>query len=101
MERGGKGGYQELALVKKTGTEDGAGSSSIGYFTWEGRRGSRFSSLGGEMRLWDEVGLPVSGLSMMVNQSTARWSYSRRPQISHTQAGKLGTLTNSSSTQVK
>jgi len=44
---------------------------------------------------------PVAGLSSVFNQVIARGSNSRRPHISQTQAGKLGTVTNSSSNQVK
>ena len=37
----------------------------------------------------------------MVIHAIARSSYSRLPHISHTQAGKLGTVINSSPSQVK
>jgi len=56
-------------------------------------RGRIFRFIGGA--------LPVSGLRSMTSQEMARASYSRRPQTSHTQAGKLGTVTSSSSSQVK
>ena len=45
--------------------------------------------------------LPVAGLSSVFNQVMALASNSRRPHMSQTQAGKLGTVTSSSSNQVK
>jgi hypothetical protein len=65
-----------------------------------GRVTLRFSCGGRNLRFEPEA-LPVSGLRMVANQAMARASYSRRPQTSHTQAGKLGTVTSSSSSQVK
>jgi hypothetical protein len=48
-----------------------------------------------------EVDLPAFGLSNIDNQEMARSSYSRRPQTSQIQAGKFGTVINSSPNQVK
>jgi len=45
--------------------------------------------------------LPVLGLSSRESWLSAWVSYSRRPQISQTQAGKSGTLISSSPIQVK
>jgi len=65
-----------------------------------GRVPLRFSC-GGRILRFEPEALPVSGLRMVANQAMARESYSRRRQTSHTQAGKLGTVTSSSSSQVK
>lgn len=45
--------------------------------------------------------LPVAGSSSAFNQAIALESNSRRPHMSQTQAGKLGTVISSSSNQVK
>ncbi len=50
--------------------------------------------------LREEV-FPALGFNNMVSHEIARWSYSRFPQRSQTQAGKLGTVINSSFSQVK
>ena len=47
------------------------------------------------------MGFPALGLRNIVNQEMARSSNSRLPHISQTQAGKLGTMINSSPSHVK
>jgi hypothetical protein len=47
------------------------------------------------------VGRPAFGLRSMVSHEMAFSSYSRRPHTSQTQAGKFGTVTSSSFSQVK
>jgi hypothetical protein len=44
---------------------------------------------------------PVSGFKSIFSQVIARLSYSRRPHKSQTQAGKFGTVINSSFSHVK
>jgi hypothetical protein len=53
------------------------------------------------VRLIRRVGFPAFGLRSIVSQEMACSSYSRFPHMSHTQAGKLGTVINSSPSQVK
>lgn len=47
------------------------------------------------------LGSSLIGLSRIASWLSAAESYSRLPQISHTQAGKSGTVINSSPSQVK
>ena len=49
-----------------------------------------------DMTLEGEIVLPAFGLNNSVKRVSAFSSYSQRPQISHTQAGKSGTEINSS-----
>jgi hypothetical protein len=74
-----------------------------GSFAGYSGRGRGLSGLclGGTGRFTFEVGLPAFGLSSIVSQEMARSSYSRRPQTSQIQAGKFGTVINSSPNQVK
>ena len=61
----------------------------------------RFVGPGCAARLSRRVGLPALGLSSIVSQAMARSSNSRLPHMSQIQAGKLGTMINSSPSQVK